>query len=130
MNISPYVLTWTTPKNNIVIIENDDDVTISVISGKTCVFRENLPEDHAAVKEAKDQLTAWAEDLRRSLGASSFYSIQHPEYAPTLVYYPAANPLAPGQVGSSLSISALFRNAMNRLTISSGETSAEIKATK
>ena len=130
MHLANYVLRWTIPKSNIILSENESGSTINILSGRTCIFRGNLPEDHQAVKEAKIALSEWAESLRLSLGAASFYSLSHPEYAPLITYLPARNSLSPEEKNSSVTISAIYRKGVYRLTRIAEDKVTEIIAKK
>jgi hypothetical protein len=130
MHLENHVLRWTSPKSIVIFSKDETGTTINILSGKTCFFRGNLPEDHEAVIEAKRALSEWAETLRTSLGAPSFYSLAHPEYAPILTYLPAGNALSPEDKNSSVTISAVYRKCVYRLTHISAENVTEVMAKK
>ena len=127
-NLHPHISGWTTTKSSILVTifpEDDESETpesqdITMISGKTCIFRGNIEPDHPAVAEAKTQLNKWAEDFRRMLGAATFQNAMHPEYAPQFNFISANQPTNESQ-NAVLSITAIFRKCMTRVTITTFE---------
>ena len=122
-NLHPHIFGWTIAKSGILVTLDTNDETdgietedITMISGKTCIFRGDIEPNHPAVEEAKNQLTRWAEDFRRTIGAATFSNAMHPEYAPMFTFTPADQ--QPQRTGNaSLSISAIFRKCVTRVTI-------------